>query len=81
MAHRVHPAVKGVEPAGSHALGNGRPGQTDGLELGGRDQSVLPPRHRRDPPIDRGCVTFVNPWFTFVAHPPIVTADASRVSA
>jgi hypothetical protein len=75
MAYGVNPAVKGVEPAGPHALVHAGIGEAGGAELGGCDHAVLATRNRGDPRINTGCVTFLGSWARFVNHPLIVPTD------
>lgn len=79
MARGVNPAVKGVEAAGPDALVHRGLGQPGGAELGGRNHPVLPSCDGRDPRIHPGWTTFLNSWFRFVSHPPIVAGNALRV--
>ncbi|HEY6693582.1 MAG TPA: hypothetical protein VI006_12080 [Solirubrobacteraceae bacterium] len=76
MAHGVNTAIKGVEAAGPHALRSPVSVEAGRRELRARDHAVLPARHRRDPSVNAGCVTFVASWATFVNHPPSVAATA-----
>jgi hypothetical protein len=81
MAHGVTTAIKGVEPAGPHAVRHPAATEPRGRELRAGDHAVLPARHGRDSSVDsRRWTTFVLSWRTFVSHPPSVAIGAFQLT-
>jgi hypothetical protein len=77
----VHASVLRVESPGGHAIRHAAPPESETGKLRGRHQPVLPGGKTGQLRIEeRGCVTFVLSWRTFVNHPPIVTIGAFQFS-
>ena len=81
MPDRIHAPVLHVEPPSGHAIRHAAPTEPEIRELRRRHKPVLARGETGQLRIEeRGCVTFVLSWRTFVNHPPIMPAGALQFS-